>query len=104
MGLERGRVGVLISAAVGDGGHGRTAGDGVDSTWRNQGACNGLDAEIFYPDDDEHADVAKAVCDECSVRLACLNHALDNREQQGVWGGATARERRRMLRQRRRSA
>jgi len=29
---------------------------------------------------------------------------LDTREQQGVWGGATARDRRKMLRQRRQSA
>lgn len=75
-----------------------------DTVWRSKGACQGLDAEIFYPDNDELADVAKAICDECQVRIACLNHALDNREHQGVWGGATAKERRRLLRQRRRSA
>lgn len=93
-----------MSATVADGGQGRTVDDGVDTTWRSRGACNGLDAEIFYPESDELADVAKSVCEECAVRVACLNHALDHREQQGVWGGATARERRRMLRQRRRSA
>lgn len=77
----------------------------ADATWRTKGACQGLDAEIFYPEDDEDlAHDAKAVCAECVVRLACLNHALDNREHQGVWGGATARERRRLLRQRRRTA
>lgn len=75
-----------------------------DTAWRSKGACQGLDAEIFYPDNDELADVAKAICDECQVRLACLNHALDNREHQGVWGGATAKERRRLLRHRRRTA
>ena len=75
-----------------------------DTVWRSKGACQGLDAEIFYPDNDEYADVAKAICEECQVRIACLNHALDNREHQGVWGGATAKERRRLLRQRRRSA
>ncbi len=78
---------------------------GISNTaWRSKGACQGLDAEIFYPDNDELADVAKAICDECQVRIACLTHALDNREHQGVWGGATAKERRRLLRQRRRSA
>jgi hypothetical protein len=51
----------------------------TDSTWRARGACQGLDAEIFYPEDDEDfAEDAKAVCAECAVRLACLNHALDN--------------------------
>lgn len=76
----------------------------IEGQWRSRGACQGLDPEIFYPDNDDHADVAKAVCEECQVRIACLNHALDNREHQGVWGGATARERRRLLRQRRRIA
>jgi WhiB family redox-sensing transcriptional regulator len=36
--------------------------------------------------------------------VACLEYALANRERDGVWGGATERERRRMIRQRRRSA
>ena len=38
------------------------------------------------------------------MREACLEHALAVREKHGVWGGLTERERRRVLRQRRRSA
>ena len=72
--------------------------------WRELGACKGLDPSIFYPDENDDALDAKAVCGECSVRVACLEHALTFREKQGVWGGATERERRRMIRQRRRSA
>lgn len=72
--------------------------------WRRLGACRGLDASIFYPDDDDDAAVAKSVCDSCGVRAACLEHALLSREKAGVWGGATERERRRIIRQRRRSA
>ena len=68
------------------------------------GACRGLDAGIFYPDTDEEAEVAKQVCQECGVQAACLEFALASREKVGVWGGATERERRRILRQRRRSA
>ena len=72
--------------------------------WWDLGACRGLDASVFYPDDDEGADVAKAVCAECSVRAACLDYALSEREKAGVWGGATERDRRRMIRQRRRAS
>ena len=68
------------------------------------GACRGIDASIFYPDTEDEADVAKAVCAECGVSAACLEYALARREKVGVWGGATERERRRLLRQRRRSA
>jgi WhiB family redox-sensing transcriptional regulator len=72
--------------------------------WRRLGACRGLDASIFYPDDDDDATIAKSVCEGCAVRAACLEHALASREKAGVWGGATERERRRIIRQRRRSA
>jgi WhiB family redox-sensing transcriptional regulator len=73
-------------------------------TWRDRGACRGLEPHIFYPETDEEAVDAKAVCAQCSVRTACLEHALSVREKEGVWGGATERERRRIIRQRRRSA
>ncbi len=76
----------------------------VDVSWRTMAACQGLDAEIFYPPNDDDADIAKSVCAECAVRIACLDYAIDNREHQGIWGGVTARERRRMLRTRRFSA
>jgi WhiB family redox-sensing transcriptional regulator len=38
------------------------------------------------------------------VREACLEFALANREREGIWGGTTERERRRIHRQRRKSA
>lgn len=72
--------------------------------WRQHAACRGLDPEIFYPVTDDEADVAKAVCGVCTVRETCLEHALGSRERDGVWGGATERERRRIIRQRRRTA
>ncbi len=70
--------------------------------WWDLGACRGLDASMFYPDDDEGAEIAKAVCSGCQVQDSCLDHALSVREKAGVWGGATERDRRRMIRQRRR--
>lgn len=78
----------------------------MNATWRKRAACRGIDVEIFFPETDDDADVeaAKAVCEECPVRQACLEHALAHREREGVWGGATERERRRILRQRRKSA
>ena len=73
-------------------------------TWRNRAACRGVDPDVFYPVSDEEAEVARAICAQCPVREACLEYALANRERDGVWGGATERERRRMIRQRRKSA
>lgn len=74
--------------------------------WRVKAACQGLDPSIFYPadDSDDEALAAKAVCAVCPVQDSCLEHALGSKEREGVWGGATERERRRIVRQRRRAA
>lgn len=76
----------------------------MNLSWRTKAACQGLDPAIFYPASEEDADQAKAICATCPVREPCLEYALANRERDGVWGGATEKERRRMLRQRRKSA
>lgn len=76
----------------------------MKQTWRQHAACKGIDPDVFYPHEDEEAEAAKEVCGVCPVRQACLEHALVGRERDGVWGGATERERRRIIRQRRRSA
>ncbi len=75
-----------------------------DISWRVNSACQGLDPDIFYPESEDNCDQAIAICESCLVRIACLNYALETREKQGVWGGASARERRRLLRVGRRSA
>lgn len=76
----------------------------MNQTWRDHAACRGIDPDLFFPETDEEAEPAKEICTVCSVRAACLEHALGARERDGVWGGATERERRRMIRQRRRTA
>ena len=72
--------------------------------WRQRAACRGVEPDIFYPVSDEEAEDAKAICGQCPVRHLCREWALTTREKEGVWGGATERERRRIIRRRRRSA
>lgn len=36
---------------------------------------------------------AQAVCDECVVRIDCLEHAITTHEDHGMWGGRTETER-----------
>jgi len=76
----------------------------MNVSWRQRAACRGVDPDVFYPVTDEDAQEAKSICSGCQVREACLEFALVNRERDGVWGGATERERRRIIRQRRKSA
>ncbi len=72
--------------------------------WRQHAACRGVSPQLFHPDADDDAEMAKAICARCPVRVTCLEHALTADEAFGVWGGTTERERRRILRRRRRSA
>ena len=78
----------------------------MDLSWRLRGACRGLDPEIFYAasEEDDGVERAKQVCSTCVVQQQCLEFALANRESEGIWGGATEKERRRILRQRRKTA
>lgn len=73
------------------------------TTWRDAGACNGEDPELFAPDGTTGKWVqviadAKAICNRCTVRAACLQWALDNREDHGIYGGLTEDERWELLR------
>ncbi len=73
--------------------------------WREYARCLEVDPDTFYPEDEEEgAGPALAICGACAVRMQCLEHAIAHREKEGIWGGATSRERRRIIRRRRRSA
>lgn len=69
-----------------------------DVDWRVDAACADLPVEMFYPSRGEDHRPAKAVCARCPVRAECLRFALVNRENHGVWGGLSERERRRIRR------
>jgi WhiB family redox-sensing transcriptional regulator len=60
--------------------------------------------ETFFPSDGVGVEKARKICNACPVADQCLEHALDNRIEHGVWGGASERQRRRILKQRRQAA
>jgi WhiB family redox-sensing transcriptional regulator len=72
--------------------------------WRQYARCLGADPDLFYPTSEEAAEEAKSICAVCPVREPCLEYAITAREKEGVWGGLTERERRRLIRQRRKTA
>ena len=82
----------------------RRAQERLNMAWQAFARCKGVPAEVFYPLTDEEAEEPKAICAKCPVREACLEYAIAAREKDGVWGGLTDRERRRLIRRRRRSA
>ena len=73
-------------------------------SWMKQGACRGLDPNLFFPIYEKDEAVPKEVCSTCPVRIECLEYSLERREDHGIWGGTTEKERRRLRRQRRRTA
>ena len=75
----------------------------VDTEWMARGKCREMDPAIFFPNDGIGVQVAQRICAECPVRVACLEYALENKVDHGVWGGSSERERRRILRKRRMS-
>jgi WhiB family redox-sensing transcriptional regulator len=72
-----------------------------EHTWMLDARCREFDPTLFFPSDGVGVDRARHVCFECPVRMACLEYALEYRIDHGVWGGASERERRRILRSRR---
>jgi WhiB family redox-sensing transcriptional regulator len=73
----------------------------MDHEWMPYAACRDRSPAEFFPSDGVGVEVAKRTCLECCVRLDCLEYALVNRIEHGVWGGCSERERRRILRRRR---
>jgi WhiB family redox-sensing transcriptional regulator len=73
----------------------------LDTSWMALGRCRDLAPEIFFPSDGVGVEVARRYCAECPVKSPCLEYALENHIEHGVWGGASERERRRIARSRR---
>jgi WhiB family redox-sensing transcriptional regulator len=69
--------------------------------WMLDARCREYDPTQFFPSDGVGVDRARQICFECPVRMECLEYALEYRIDHGVWGGASERERRRILRSRR---
>ena len=72
-----------------------------DSRWRDDAACRDTDPELFFPvgstgDAIEETRVAIALCQRCPVREQCLEFAMVTNQRDGIWGGASEEDRRRM--------
>lgn len=59
----------------------------------NDALCAQTDPELFFPEKGNSAEPAKAICRKCPVQMQCLEWALKNNEQHGIWGGLSAPER-----------
>lgn len=58
--------------------------------------CMETDPELFFPDTWTQARDAKKLCSTCPVQRECLTYALESNQLDGIWGGLTLDERRRL--------
>ena len=77
----------------------------TENAWQLKAACRGPQAIVFFPPSQferkdekiEREMRAKRICAQCSVRQACLEYAIEIREQHGIWGGLNENERKSLL-------
>ena len=72
------------------------------ATWLDLAACKGQPIEVFFVEKHgriQNANEAKKICATCPVVHECLEYALNvhYRDQWGVYGGKTGRERQHIL-------
>jgi WhiB family redox-sensing transcriptional regulator len=73
----------------------------MTTDWMAEGLCADKHPSFFFPSDGVGVEKARKVCNECPMQATCLEYALRNRIDHGVWGGTSERQRRRILRERR---
>ena len=76
----------------------------MDNEWMASGLCRVEPPPRFFPSDGVGVEVAKRICADCPVKTPCLEYALENRIDHGVWGGTSERQRRRILKKRKTGA
>src|SRR5581483_5157441 len=79
----------------------RATGGRMETDWMQRGLCREIPPTVFFPSDGVGVEVARQICATCPVKEPCLEYALEQRIDHGVWGGCSERERRRILKRRR---
>lgn len=71
-----------------------------DTSWMAVGNCREHPPQVFFPTDGVGVEKARKICATCPVKEPCLEYAVKNRIEHGVWGGTSERGRRRLYRAR----
>lgn len=61
--------------------------------WRSEKNCEGYPVSIFYSGYPRDEQIAKAICSKCTVSKQCLDEAMKENEEFGIWGGMNPQER-----------
>lgn len=64
--------------------------------WKDEALCAEVGGDMFFPEKGGSIRDAKKICESCDVRAQCLQYALDNHEDFGIWGGKSPRQRQKL--------
>ena len=85
-----------------------TAPPGAHQPWMSHSACisPAMDPEWWFPPSSAPADAERAVeiCRGCKVKDLCLEYAIHQGIEHGIWGGRSAPERHAIRKARRRAS
>ena len=70
--------------------------------WMDDALCAQTGPELFFPEDTPDASIrnAKKICSQCWVVEDCLEFAIANGFNHGVFGGLSPKQRRKLVRER----
>jgi WhiB family redox-sensing transcriptional regulator len=82
----------------------RAIADTFAPKWQDKASCQDVQDPFYPPLGFERKDArikreekAKAICASCPILKPCLENALAHKEQSGIWGGTTEKERKAIL-------
>jgi WhiB family redox-sensing transcriptional regulator len=64
--------------------------------WQKPGLCRNYPANWWFPErgsNRREIEKVKAICQDCPIRVKCLEYALHHAEKFGIWGGLSVDER-----------
>lgn len=73
----------------------------------DEAICKYVDPELFFPDErlnwngveNDKVKAAKKICGDCKHEVDCASYAIVRPYIQGIWGGTTGADRRRIRRE-----
>lgn len=75
----------------------------MELPWLTDARCRTEDPELFFPIGNtgpavEQIEQAKSICRECKVSASCLEYAIKENQDSGIWGGLSEEERKSLKR------
>jgi WhiB family redox-sensing transcriptional regulator len=75
----------------------------MELPWLTEARCRTEDPELFFPVGNtgpavDQIEQAKSICRECKVSANCLEYAIKENQDSGIWGGLSEEERKSLKR------